>query len=47
MLEDWVANTKLSLRLEAVLMQFLTRYAFVGDGFIKKESNKEISKEDV
>jgi len=46
-LDDWLAETKLSLRLEAVLVQFLSKYMFTWEGFVKKDNEKELAKEDI
>ncbi len=43
---DWVTNSKLSLRLSAVLIDFLKVYYFDWTFFVKREWNQEVTKAD-
>lgn len=44
--DEWVATTRMSLRLQAVLVQFLQQYYYNWTHFVKKKLDKEIKKED-
>lgn len=44
--DEWVATTRMSLRLQAVLVQFLQLYFYNWSHFVKKETEKQIKKAD-